>query len=169
MLRKYRLNITALLVVVLVRILIVPAVLPEEYGSYPRIMSYQIRRDYPMYEFVNLKNLKTASESSGYTMETLVSLDLLAKNNLDIVKAKDGIGLELEHLNIPSDFREDLLDLRLDELYEAYDRPVRLISILYEITLIIIVSTLLYYLLSFLDSRKTQENGHGNTERLKRN
>ena len=165
--RKYRLNIIALLVVILVRILIVPAVLPIEYGSYPRIMSYQLRRDYPMYEFVNLKNLKTASERSGYTMETLVSLDLLTKNNLDIGMAKEGIGLELQHLSIPDDFREDLLTLRLDEIYETYDRPVRLISILYEVTLIIIVSTLLHYLLYFLYNRWNQVNGYGNA-RLKR-
>lgn len=165
--RKYRLNIIALLVVILVRILIVPAVLPIEYGSYPRIMSYQLRRDYPMYEFVNLKNLKTASERSGYTMETLVSLDLLTKNNLDIRMAKGGIGLELQHLNIPDEFREDLLTLRLDEIYETYDRPVRLISILYEVTLIIIVSTLLHYLLYFLYNRRNQVNGFGNA-RLKR-
>lgn len=156
MVKKYRLNIIALLAVILIRILIVPVILPPEYGAYPRIMSYQIRRDYPMYEFVNLKNLETASERSGYTMETLVSLDLLANNNLDVVKAKDGIETELNNLNIPAEFRSDLLILRLDEIYETYDRPVRLISFLYELTLIVIVSTLFHYLLYYLYTRQNR-------------
>ncbi|WP_312651055.1 hypothetical protein [Proteiniclasticum sp.] len=156
--RKYKLNIIALLIVILARILIVPAILPREFGAYPRIMSYQIRRDYPMYEFVNLKNLNTASDRSGYTIETLLSLDLLTHNNLDIEKAKAGIDRELEYLNVPADFRSDLLVLRLDEIYETYNRPVRLISILYEVTLIIIISTLFYYLLYVLNYRRNQEN-----------
>ena len=165
---KYRLNIIAIVVVIMVRILIVPFVLPKEYGAYPRIMSYQIRRDYPMYEFVNLKNLNTASARSGYTMETLVSLDLLTKNNLDITKAKEGIEQELNHLNVPDDFRNDLLILRLDEIFETYDRPVRLIAALYEVTLIVIVSTLFHYLLYYLYNRRNKTYLYRNAARLKR-
>lgn len=152
--KKYTLNIAALLLVILIRTLLVPLVMPEEYGSYPRIMSYQIRRDYPMYDLVNLRNLESASLRSGYSMETLIAIDLLMKNHLDPTEAQNGIEAEFKEIVMPDAFKLELMPAKIMEIHTVYSRPARLISILFEITMVIIVSTLFYYILFYLDYRR---------------
>ena len=155
--RKYGLNILALVIVLLIRIVIVPFVLPKEYGAYPRIMSYQIRRDYPMYDLVNLRNLESASNRSGYSMETLIAIDLLMKNGLSPLHAIGGMEEEFKEIPMPESFRMELLSDRVLEIHEIYDRPVRLISILFEVTMVILSATILFYLLFYIDYRRRQK------------
>lgn len=152
--RKYGLNMSALIIVILIRIIVIPVVLPEEYGSYPRIMSYQMRRDYPMYDLVNLRNLESASLRSGYSMETLIAIDLLMLNGMNPNEAKNGIFQEFDEIPMPQSFKLEQLPDRIDEIHSVYNRPVRLISILFEITMMIILSTMLYYLLFYLNHKK---------------
>lgn len=155
--RKYGLNILALIIVLLTRIAVVPFVLPKEYGAYPRIMSYQILRDYPMYDLVNLRNLESASIRSGYSMETLIAIDLLMKNGLSPLNAIGGIEEEFKEIPMPENFRMELLSDRVLEIHEIYDRPVRLISILFEVTMVILSATILYYLLFYIDYKRRQK------------
>lgn len=155
--RKYSLNILALIIVLLIRIVIVPFALPKEYGAYPRIMSYQILRDYPMYDLVNLRNLESASIRSGYSMETLIAIDLLMKNGLSPLNAIGGIEEEFKEIPMPENFRMELLSDRVLEIHEIYDRPVRLISILFEVTMVILSATILYYLLFYVDYKRRQK------------
>lgn len=152
--KKYGLNIAALIIVMVIRFVVVSAVLPKEYGAYPRIMSYQIRRDYPMYDLVNLRNLESASTRSGYSMETLIAIDLLMKNDLNPMKAQSRIEEEFQEIPMPENFSLNLLPEKILEIHETYDKPVRWISILFEVTLVIILATIFYYLLFYIDYRR---------------
>ena len=159
--RKYGLNITALIIVILIRIMIIPVVLPKEYGAYPRIMSYQMRRDYPMYDLVNLRNLESASVRSGYPMETLIAIDLLMMNQMNPDDAKNSVVEKFEEIPMPQSFNLEQLPDKITEIYDMYNRSVRLISILFEITMIIILSTIVYYLLFYLNHKKRlKQNNH---------
>lgn len=159
--RKYGLNISALIIVMLIRIIVIPVVLPENYEPYTRIMSYQMRRDYPMYDLVNLRNLESASARSGYSMETLIAIDLLMMNSMNPDEAKNGILDEFKEIPLPQSFKLEQLPDKIVEIYDMYNRPVRLISILFEITMIIILSTMLYYLLFYLKHKtRLKQNNH---------
>ncbi|MFH5836069.1 hypothetical protein ACHAL6_08315 [Proteiniclasticum sp. C24MP] len=164
--RKYGLNIAALIIMMIVRMIIVPAVLPKEYGAYPRIMSYQIRRDYPMYDLVNLRNLESASVRSGYSMETLIAIDLLMKNQMDPLKAQNSIEEEFEEIPMPETFKMELLPDKISEVHQTYDRPVRLIAILFEITMVIILATILYYVLFYFDHKRRIQQEKRFNERI---
>jgi len=159
--RKYGLNISALIIVLIIRIIVIPVVLPKEYGAYPRIMSYQMRRDYPMYDLVNLRNLESASIRSGYSMETLIAIDLLMMNQMNPDEAKNDIVEEFKEISIPQSFKAEQLPDKIVEIYDMYNRPVRYISILFEITMIIILSTIVFYLLFYLNhKRRLKQSDH---------
>jgi len=164
--RKYGLNISALIIVLIVRMIVIPVVLPKEYGAYPRIMSYQMRRDYPMYDLVNLRNLESASVRSGYSMETLIAIDLLMMNQMNPDEAKKGIVEEFKEIPMPQSFEFELLPDKIVEIYDTYNRPVRLISILFEMTMIIILSTIVYYLLFYLNYKRRLKLSNNLDERI---
>ncbi|HSR03261.1 MAG TPA: hypothetical protein VLM88_01560 [Proteiniclasticum sp.] len=164
--RKYGLNISALIFVLIIRIIVIPVVLPEEFGAYPRIMSYQMRRDYPMYDLVNLRNLESASIRSGYSMETLIAIDLLMMNQMNPDEAINGIEDEFKEIPMPQSFKMEQLPDKIVEVYDMYNRPVRFISILFEITMIIILSTIVFYLLFYLYHKKKLKRSNHLDERI---
>jgi len=164
--RKYSLNISALIFVLIIRIIVIPVVLPKEFGAYPRIMSYQMRRDYPMYDLVNLRNLESASIRSGYSMETLIAIDLLMMNQMNPDEAKNGIVEEFKEIPMPQSFKVEQLPDKIVEVYDMYNRPVRIISILFEITMIIILSTIVFYLLFYLNHKRRLKRSNHLDERI---
>jgi len=164
--RKYSLNISALIFVLIIRIIVIPVVLPKEFGAYPRIMSYQMRRDYPMYDLVNLRNLESASIRSGYSMETLIAIDLLMMNQMNPDEAINGIVEEFNEIPMPQSFKVKQLPDKIVEIYDMYDRPVRYISILFEITMIIILSTIVFYLLFYLNHKRRLKRSNHLDERI---
>ena len=164
--RKYSLNISALIFVLIIRIIVIPVVLPKEFGAYPRIMSYQMRRDYPMYDLVNLRNLESASIRSGYSMETLIAIDLLMMNQMNPDEAINGIVEEFNEIPMPQSFKVKQLPDKIVEVYDMYNRPVRIISILFEITMIIILSTIVFYLLFYLNHKRRLKRSNHLDERI---
>ncbi len=147
--KRYGLNIAAIILVLLVRMLVVPVVLPKEYGAFHRIMSNEIRKDYPMYDLVNIKNLQSASARSGYSMEILIAIDLLMANQMDPNEAQAGIEDAFNDISVPESFKLEQMPDKIMEIYDTYNLPSKWISTLFEIIMVILSSTILYYVLYF--------------------
>lgn len=119
MVKKYGLYSLILLFLVLGRILIVPILISNENSSYVRIIRYQVLRDYPYQEFIQELDMNSAMKLSGYSMETIVALDVLFKNSFNLERANEAASSQI--VEITGELDQRLLETTKTEIAEIFN------------------------------------------------
>ena len=119
MVKKYGLYTLILLFLVLGRILVVPILISNENSSYVRIIRYQVLRDYPYQEFIQELDMNSAMKLSGYSMETIVALDVLFKNSFNLERANEAASSQI--VEIAGELDQRLLETTKTEIAEIFN------------------------------------------------
>lgn len=119
MVKKYGLYTLILLFLVLGRILVVPMLISNENSSYVRIIRYQVLRDYPYQEFIQELDMNSAMKLSGYSMETIVALDVLFKNSFNLERANEAASSQI--VEIAGELDQRLLETTKTEIAEIFN------------------------------------------------
>lgn len=119
MVKKYGLYSLILLFLVLGRILVVPMLISNENSSYVRIIRYQVLRDYPYQEFIQELDMNSAMKLSGYSMETIVALDVLFKNSFNLERANEAASSQI--VEIAGELDQRLLETTKTEIAEIFN------------------------------------------------
>lgn len=117
--KKYGLYTLILLFLVLGRILVVPMLISNENSSYVRIIRYQVLRDYPYQEFIQELDMNSAMKLSGYSMETIVALDVLFKNSFNLERANEAASSQI--VEIAGELDQRLLETTKTEIAEIFN------------------------------------------------
>lgn len=119
MVKKYGLYTLILLFLILGRIFVVPILISNENSSYVRIIRYQVLRDYPYQEFIQELDMNSAMKLSGYSMETIVALDVLFKNSFNLERANEAASSQI--VEITGELDQRLLETTKTEIAEIFN------------------------------------------------
>ena len=158
MIKKYGLYSLILVFLILGRIFIFPILVSNENSSYVRIVRYQVLRDYPYYELIQGKDLKSAMEHSGYQIETIVALDVLLKNSFNLERANEAASEEI--MEITKELDQGLLETtkaEITEIYDFYHIKGIFTAILLNLVVILMLGISLFMLIQYLKENRKAE------------
>lgn len=145
-------------IIVLVFILsisILEIFLPKRYSPYVRIMTAEIKRDYPMYHILqsgDFEGIKPAE--SVYPMETLYALNFLMKNQMDVKLALTSLSNTIDNDGLLTKENEVDIRAKLMEFKQEYDFKVRFISVIFIVVMAVLASSIIFQILHMFDRRR---------------
>ncbi|NLB20114.1 MAG: hypothetical protein GX829_04615 [Clostridium sp.] len=145
-------------IVVLVFILnvtILGFLLPVDQRPYARIMTAEIKRDYPMYHLLRSGEFDGIKpEESSYPMETMLALNILMRNQMNIDLALSSLSATAGTDGQVTIENEAMIKSKLLEFENQYVSKVRFISIIFLVVVVVLSSSIIFQIIHVFERKK---------------
>lgn len=153
--RNHLREVGIVVVILILNVVILDFLLPIDQRPYTRIMTAEIKRDYPMYHILQSGDFEGIKpEESSYPKETMQALNLMMNNHMNVDSARESLA---ESVGTGGQFtveNEALVRSKLLEFENQYVNRVRFISVLFIIVVVILSSSIIFQIIHVFERRK---------------
>lgn len=129
--------------------------LPVNQRPYARIMKAEIRRDYPMFHLLRTGEFEGIKpEEISYPMETMLALNILMKNQMDIDLAINSLPTAAGMDGQVTMENQAAIQNKLLEFRDQYVTKVRFTSIIFLVVVVVISSSVIFQIIHVFERKK---------------
>lgn len=155
MMKRYWKELGVLFLVLVLIVGIVEFVMPKKHTPYVRIMTAEVKRDYPLFHPIKDSTLQEVRAMHKiYPTDTIYALDAFSNNQMSIEKTEAALPIYLENIDELTLEEKKNIELKISGFRQRYVLQARFISILFLITIVVILATILNQGIYFFSHKK---------------